>query len=161
LERRAGGRVGVSAVQTDCACAWIAADGTLTGVQRAACDVAALPVAALPLTVGGGRSGFGFGWFAMGGDAGDDESDGEEFEGGGDLGENDHADDDGGGRQKRYEEGVGRSREPGHGELVEDVWDNRGANADTDAGGEGERVEEGIAGIEEAEGCVGESGDDH
>lgn len=92
--------------------------------------------------------------------AGDDQGDaGEVFEGA-DLSADDEADDGGGGREEGEHEGDGGSGQPGHGELVGDVGDDRGAQPDADTPGDSEGVGE-RGGGDDADRGGDDGGDEH
>ena len=74
---------------------------------------------------GGGTSVSGRLPVAVQGDAEDDQGDAGEVPDGGDLAEDDQADDGGGGRQQREHEGEGGAGQAGHRQLVGDVGDDR------------------------------------
>ena len=67
-------------------------------------------------------------------DAGDDEPHAGHLRGGRHLAQHQEADHGRGGRKERDEQGVGRPRQPGHGELVADVRNDRGRHAHADPG---------------------------
>jgi len=66
-------------------------------------------------------------------DTEDHQRDARQVAGGRDLPEDDQANDGGRGGQQREHQGEGGARQPGHGELVGDVGNDRGGQADADA----------------------------
>ena len=75
--------------------------------------------------------------------------------------EHDSADDHGERREQREHQRERGPREPGHGELVGDVGDHRGAHPDNDAPGQPGRMGEGGQGGAEAGRGDGDRGDQH
>jgi hypothetical protein len=94
-------------------------------------------------------------------DAEDDQPDAGQVPHGGDLAEDDQADDGRGGGQQREHEGEGGAGQAGHRQLVGDVGDDRRAHAHADAPQQPRRMGERRSGRDEAERCRAGGGDEH